>query len=46
MPKSGTKKMPFLRNFGPEFEKAVVKSEVSTLEFLKNESLTYTVNLV
>ena len=38
--------MPYLGNFGLEFEKAVVISEVSTLEFLKNESLTYTVNLV
>ena len=30
--------------FGLEFEKAIVISAISTLEFLKNESLTHAVN--
>ena len=36
--------MPYLGTFGLEFAKAIVISEISTLEFLKNESLTHTVN--
>ena len=36
--------MPYLGTFGLEFAKAIVISEMSTLEFLKNESLTHTVN--
>ena len=30
--------------FGLEFQKSIVIFEISTLEFVKNESLTYTVN--
>ena len=30
--------MPFLGTFGLDFEKAIVISEISTLEFLENES--------
>ena len=37
-------KMPYLGTFGLEFEKSIVISEVSTLDFFKNESLTHTVN--
>ena len=37
-------KVPYLGIFGIEFEKAVVISEISALEFLKNDSLTHTVN--
>ena len=33
MPKFGTK-MPYLGTFGLEFEKAIVISDISTLEFL------------
>ena len=36
--------MSYLGTFGLEFAKAIVISEMSTLEFLKNESLTHTVN--
>ena len=36
--------MPYLGIFGLEFQKTVVIFEVSTLEFVKNESLTYTMN--
>ena len=36
--------MSYLSTFGLEFAKAIVISEMSTLEFLKNESLTHTVN--
>ena len=37
-------KMSYLGTFGLEFEKAVVISEISTLEFRKNEFLTHAVN--
>ena len=33
--------MPYLGTFGLEFEKAIVTSEISTLEFLKNDVLTH-----
>ena len=36
--------MPYLGIIGLVFEKAIVISEINTLEFLKNESLTHTVN--
>ena len=36
--------MPYFGTFGLEFEKAIVISEISNPEFLKNESLTHTVN--
>ena len=36
--------MPYLGTFGLDFEEAVVIAEISTLEFLKNESLTHAVN--
>ena len=36
--------MPYLGIFGLEFEKAFVISEISNLEFLKNESWTHAVN--
>ena len=36
--------MPYFGTFGIEFEKAIVISEISYLECLKNESLTHTVN--
>ena len=36
--------MSYLGTFGLEFEKAVVISEISTLEFRKNEFLTHAVN--
>ena len=36
--------MTYLGTFGLEFEKAIFISEISSLEFLKNESLTHTVN--
>ena len=39
-------KMRYLCTFGLEFEKAIAISEISTLEFLKNESLTHTVSFV
>ena len=35
--------MPSLSTFGLEFEKDIVISEISTLEYLKKESLTHTV---
>ena len=35
--------MSYLGTFGLEFEKAVVISEISTLEFRKNEFLTHAV---
>ena len=35
--------MAYLGIFGLEFQKAIVIFEISTLEFVKNESLTYTV---
>ena len=35
---------PYLGTFGLEFDKAIVNSEISILEFLKNESLADTVN--
>ena len=38
--------MPYLGTFGLEVEKTIVISEISTFEFLKNESLTHTVNFV
>ena len=43
MSKVGSKNALF-RIFGLEFEKAIVISAISTLEFLKNESLTHAVN--
>ena len=36
--------MPYLGTIGLVFEKALVISETNTLEFLKNESLTHTLN--
>ena len=36
--------MPYLGILGLEFEKAIVKFAISTLEFIKNVSLTHTVN--
>ena len=36
--------MPYLGIFGPEFQKTIVIFEISTLKFVKNESLTYTMN--
>ena len=36
--------MPYLVTFGVEFGKTIVISEISTLECLKNESLTHTGN--
>ena len=36
--------MPYLGIFGIEFEKTIVISEISNLEFLKYESLAHTVN--
>ena len=36
--------MPYLGIFGQEFKKNIVIIEVSTLEFVKSEFLTYTVN--
>ena len=36
--------MPYLTTFGAEFEKAIAIFGVSTLEFLKNESLTHIVS--
>ena len=36
--------MLYLGTFGLEFEKTIVIPEISTLEFLKNEFLTHTVN--
>ena len=36
--------MPYLSIFGPEFQKTIVIFEISTLEFVKNESLTHTIN--
>ena len=35
---------PYLGTFGLEFDKDIVNSEISILEFLKNESLDDTVN--
>ena len=36
--------MPYYGILGLEFVKAIVISEISALEFFKNESLTYTAN--
>ena len=36
--------MPYLGMFGLEFLKIIVIFEISTLKFVKNESLTHTVN--
>ena len=36
--------MPYLGMFGLEFLKTIVIFEISTLKFVKNESLTQTVN--
>ena len=36
--------MPYLGIFGLEFQKTIVIFEISTLEFVKYESLTHTVN--
>ena len=41
--KFGTK-IAYLGTFGPQFEKAIVISEISTLKFLKIELLTHIVN--
>ena len=38
-------KKPYLDIFGLEFKKNIVIFEISTLKFVKNESLTHTVNL-
>ena len=37
-------KMPYSDIFGLEFQKTIVKFEISTLEFAKNESLIHTMN--
>ena len=37
-------KMTYLGSFGREFQKTIIIFEISTLEFVKNESLTHTVN--
>ena len=37
-------KLPYLGTFGIEFEKNIVEFEKGTLKFVKNESLTHTVN--
>ena len=36
--------MPYLGIFGLEFINNIVRFEISTLKFVKNESLTHTVN--
>ena len=36
--------MTYLGSFGREFRKTIIIFEISTLEFVKNESLTHTVN--
>ena len=36
--------MPYLGIFGLEFKKTIVIFEINTLQFVKNESLTHTVN--
>ena len=36
--------MPYLGIFGLEFQKTIIIFEISTLEFVKNESLTHTMN--
>ena len=36
--------MPYLSIFGLKFQKGIVMSEISTLELVKNESLTHTMN--
>ena len=36
--------MPYLGIFGLDFFKTIVIFEISTLKFIKNESLTHTVN--
>ena len=36
--------MPYLGIFGLEFQNSIVIFEISTLEFVKNESLTHTMN--
>ena len=43
IPNLGTK-MTYLGSFGIEFRKTIIIFEISTLEFVKNESLTHTVN--
>ena len=37
-------KIPYLGTFGLAFERAILISEISTLEFLKDQSLTHEVN--
>ena len=34
--------MPYLGTFGLEFKKTIVISEITSLEFIKNDSLTHT----
>ena len=41
---SAPSKMPYLGIFGLEFKKTIVIFEISTLEFVKHEPLTHTVN--
>ena len=36
--------MSYLGTFGLEFQKTIVIFEIGTLEFVKNESLTHTIN--
>ena len=36
--------MPYLGNFGLEFQKITVIFEINTLKFVKNDSLIHTVN--
>ena len=36
--------MPYLGIFGLEFQKTIVIFEISTFKFVKNESLTHTMN--
>ena len=36
--------MPYLGIFGLEFQRTIIIFEISTLEFVKNESLTHTMN--
>ena len=38
--------MTYLGSFGIEFRKTIIIFEISTLEFVKNESLTHTVNRI
>ena len=37
-------KLPYLGIFGQQFQKTTVMFEISALEFVKNESLTHTMN--